>query len=112
MLRYTCGGQCTAPLTLKMNAADFLPRSDTVFYWMGAAGFMLNARGTVLLLDPLLQTLPAASADKPERSEIGLEMLIQWPIEAVAVPRADAVLYTHTDDDHLVPASLRRVSPW
>jgi L-ascorbate metabolism protein UlaG (beta-lactamase superfamily) len=98
-----------------MSAVDFLPRSDTALYWLGAAGFMLNARGAVLLLDPLLLTLPAAdtavvdvaAANTPAKSEIGFEMLIEWPIEAAAVPRADAVLYTHTDDDHLGPETAR-----
>jgi L-ascorbate metabolism protein UlaG (beta-lactamase superfamily) len=80
-----------------MSPEDFGPAKDTRLYWLGQAGIVLNTRGTILLVDPLLVTQPGT----PATSETGQEMLCSWPIAAADVPRADAVLYTHTDDDHL-----------
>ena len=51
------------------------------------AGFLINSRGTTLMIDPLLEGF-----DMP--------LLIEMPIDAAAVPRLDAVLVTHSDNDH------------
>jgi L-ascorbate metabolism protein UlaG (beta-lactamase superfamily) len=92
---------------MKMTPGDFGPVTDTRLYWLGQAGFVLNVRGTVLLVDPLLLTLPGAPDSAGALSETGVEMLCRWPIEASELPRADAILYTHTDEDHLGPATAK-----
>jgi L-ascorbate metabolism protein UlaG (beta-lactamase superfamily) len=81
----------------RITASFFEPRSDTLVTWLGMAGVLVNARGTVLLIDPLLTTVH--SGGEP-RSESGERLKITLPIEAADVPRADAVLYTHADGDH------------
>jgi L-ascorbate metabolism protein UlaG (beta-lactamase superfamily) len=86
-----------------MSVGDFGVTGDTRLYWLGQAGFVLNTRGVVVLLDPLLVTRPGT----PPTSETGLELLNPWPIDIAELPRVDAVLYTHTDADHLGPETAR-----
>jgi L-ascorbate metabolism protein UlaG (beta-lactamase superfamily) len=103
MMQRTVEGQCIAPAAVKMSPEDFGVIGDTRLYWLGQAGFLLNTRGVVLLVDPLLITGPGT----PALSETGEEMLGPWPIEGVDIPRVDAVLYTHTDEDHLGPQTAK-----
>ena len=51
------------------------------------AGFFINSRGTTFMVDPLLEGF-----DMP--------IMIDFPIAAKDVPRLDAVLVTHDDNDH------------
>ncbi len=76
----------------------FFQRNDsTWFTWLGMAGVLINARGTILLIDPLLTTVKSGSQPM---SESGYKLLIPTPIEAEAIPSVDLVMYTHADDDH------------
>jgi len=59
---------------------------------------LINARGTILLIDPLISLI---ERDGEQVAEIGHRFNISLPIRAEQVPRADVVLYTHADDDHL-----------
>jgi L-ascorbate metabolism protein UlaG (beta-lactamase superfamily) len=103
MMQRTSNGQCIAPATKKMSSGDFSVTGDTRLYWLGQAGFVLNTRGVLLLLDPLLITIP----ETPPISETGMELLNPWPIDLAELPRVDAVLYTHTDNDHLGPETAK-----
>ena len=38
----------------KITPSFFGEREDTVLTWLGMAGVLINARGTVLLIDPLI----------------------------------------------------------
>ncbi|HEY6688636.1 MAG TPA: MBL fold metallo-hydrolase [Propionibacteriaceae bacterium] len=58
-----------------------------VLRWLGMAGFLINSRGTALMVDPLL-----GGFDMP--------VMIELPIAAADVPNLDAVLITHSDNDH------------
>jgi L-ascorbate metabolism protein UlaG (beta-lactamase superfamily) len=91
----------------RITAAFFEPREDTLVAWLGMAGALVNARGTVLLIDPLLTTV--RSGGEP-RSESGERLKIALPIEASDVPRADAVLYTHADADHFGRLTARTLA--
>ena len=51
------------------------------------AGYFINSRGTTLMVDPLLEGF-----DMP--------IMIDFPIAAKDVPRLDAILVTHADNDH------------
>jgi L-ascorbate metabolism protein UlaG (beta-lactamase superfamily) len=51
------------------------------------AGFLINSRGTTIMIDPLLEGF-----DMP--------LLIDFPILAKDVPHLDAVFVTHADNDH------------
>jgi L-ascorbate metabolism protein UlaG (beta-lactamase superfamily) len=80
-----------------IDASFFQPRRDTVMAWLGMAGLIVNSRGTVILIDPLIAVTERAGA---QWSETGLRMKVPVPIEAREVPRADVVCYTHAEDDH------------
>lgn len=92
--------QVQAKQTIPMTQQAFDHIEDTRLYWLGGAGFLLNVRGTILLIDPVLTTKPGE-----KRCETGLPMLVDYPISAHDVPRVDMVLYTHSDSDHLGPVT-------
>jgi L-ascorbate metabolism protein UlaG (beta-lactamase superfamily) len=79
--------QARAPKTQTFGAEAFHAGDETVLRWLGMAGFLINSRGTTLMVDPLL-----GGFDMP--------VLIDFPIDAADVPRLDAVLITHSDNDH------------
>ena len=79
--------QAKAPTTRPFGEEAFGPSDATVLRWLGMAGFLVNSRGTTLMLDPLLRGF-----DMP--------IMIEMPIAAEQVPRLDAVLVTHSDNDH------------
>ena len=86
-----------APATKNIDASAFDKTDATEIRWLAGTGFMINARGTVIMLDPLL----ISSNDNPMTCEVGLEMVLDFPIKAQDVPKLDILLYTHSDDDHL-----------
>ena len=79
--------QAKAPKTQPFGAEAFKPSDKTTLRWLGMAGFFINSRGTTLMVDPLL-----GGFDMP--------IMIDFPIAAKDVPRLDAVLVTHADNDH------------
>lgn len=81
--------QARAPRTQPMDAADAVStnREGTTLWWLGMAGFLINSRGTSVMVDPLLQ-------------EFDMPILIDFPLDPAAAPRLDAVLITHSDNDH------------
>lgn len=72
-------------------------------WWLGGAGFAINAAGRVILIDPVIE--PKANSD-PVASEIGLPLLVPLPIRARSIDRADAVLLTHDHGDHTAPRTI------
>jgi len=82
----------------KIPASFFEPRQDTVMAWLGMAGLLVNARGTILMIDPLITLI---NKDGEKRSEHGYVLKVPFlPLESGEVPRVDAVLHTHAEDDH------------
>lgn len=79
--------QATAPQAQSFGAEAFAPSMSTTLRWLGMAGWLLNSRGITVMIDPLLEGF-----DMP--------LLIDMPISAQQVPRLDAVLVTHVDNDH------------
>ncbi len=90
--------QARAPQTQPFGPEAFQPTDQTVLRWLGMAGFLLNSRGTTVMIDPLL-----GGFDMP--------VLIDFPIAAEAVPRLDAVLVTHSDNDHYSVPTCRQLTP-
>ena len=78
--------QARAPETQPFGAEAFGGADTTVLRWLGMAGFLINSRGTTMMVDPLL-----GGFDMPVMIE---------PISAEDVPRLEAVLVTHSDSDH------------
>ncbi|MGB7981544.1 MAG: MBL fold metallo-hydrolase [Candidatus Nanopelagicales bacterium] len=90
-------GQAKAPATQPFGPAAFGSSEGTVLRWLGMAGFLVNSRGTTLMIDPVL-------------SGFDMPLLIDMPIAAGAVPRLDAVLVTHSDNDHYSLPTCRDVA--
>jgi L-ascorbate metabolism protein UlaG (beta-lactamase superfamily) len=79
--------QAKAPTTQPFAREAFDSSGTTVLRWLGMAGFLINSRGTTIMIDPLLRGF-----DMP--------IMIEMPIVAEDVVRLDAVLVTHSDNDH------------
>jgi L-ascorbate metabolism protein UlaG (beta-lactamase superfamily) len=89
--------QARAPQTQPFGAEAFEAGDGTVLRWLGMAGFFINSRGTTLMVDPLL-----GGFDMP--------VMIEFPIAADNVPRLDAVLVTHSDNDHYSVPTCRALA--
>lgn len=83
--------------TVPIEKTFFDPQAHTTLTWLGMAGALINARGTILLIDPLIVS---TESDGQLISEEGYRLKIPLPIQAREIPRADLVMYTHADDDH------------
>lgn len=79
--------QSKTPPTQPFGQEAFVKLENTEIRWLGMAGFLVNSRGTTLMIDPLL-----GGFDMP--------VIIDFPIEGKQVPRLDAILITHSDNDH------------
>ena len=90
--------QAKAPATQPFGPEAFDPTAGTVLRWLGMAGFLVNSRGTTLMIDPLLRGF-----DMP--------IMIDMPVAAADVPRLDAVLVTHSDNDHYSVPTCRDLAP-
>lgn len=86
-VKYTENGQAYPPATQSFGKEAFSPVDNTVIRWLGNAGFFINSHGTCIMVDPVL---------------IGFDLpfLIDVPIMPEKVPTLDAVLITHSDNDH------------
>ncbi len=94
--------QARPPKTQPLTREAFMPFNETAVYWLGMAGVLVNSRGTLLMMDPVI----SIHEDDPSRSEMeGKPLLAPPPILASQVNKLDAVLYTHADGDHLAPKS-------
>jgi L-ascorbate metabolism protein UlaG (beta-lactamase superfamily) len=102
--------QSTAKQPHPIRPIAFDNSEYTSIIWLGGAGFLLNIHGRIILIDPVLTTIPNSTTT----SETGLELKIPYPIKATDIPKADMVLYTHSDSDHLgrmTAATLDRLNP-
>jgi len=72
-------------------------------WWLGNAGFAINAAGRVILIDPVIDL---EDDSDPVTSEIGLPLLAPLPIRARNIDRVDLVLLTHDDGDHTAPKTV------
>ena len=98
-IRVSAHGQAVAPQTRAIGSPAFDDSSDgTTLYWLGMAGFLINSRGTLLMVDPVL-----GGFDMP--------LLIELPARSSDVPRVDAVLVTHADNDHFSVPSCIELAP-
>tara|TARA_R110000868_G_scaffold144389_5_gene363452 strand:- start:2195 stop:3130 length:936 start_codon:yes stop_codon:yes gene_type:complete len=79
--------QAKAPETRPFGKEAFGTSDKTVIRWLGMAGFLVNSRGTTFMIDPLLE-----GYDMP--------LLMDFPITPKEIPHVDAILATHSDNDH------------
>jgi L-ascorbate metabolism protein UlaG (beta-lactamase superfamily) len=71
------------------------------------AGALINARGTLLLVDPLI-TMDSSKGRALCEGEYPLK--VPLPIQAKDIPRLDAVFYTHADSDHFGRLTARALA--
>lgn len=94
-------GQAMPARVATMDGRAFEAADGTSVYWLGGAGFLINARGTTIMVDPVL-----GGFDMP--------VLFDAPLDPGTVPRLDALLVTHIDNDHFsrpTCGALRDVCP-
>ena len=53
-------GQAMPAPTIPMGPEAFGPSDHTTVYWLGGAGVFINSRGTLLMVDPTISTIPAS----------------------------------------------------
>lgn len=78
--------QAKAPPAQPFGEEAFGASTETTVRWLGMAGFFINSGGTTFMIDPLLV-------------EFDMPLLIDFPINTNDVPRLDAVLITHANND-------------
>ena len=88
-------------MSIPIDASAFGTRDYTTVWWLAGGGFLINTHGTIIMIDPVISTHP----DNVKNCETSLALAVKYPINVEKTVRADAVLYTHTDDDHLGPIS-------
>ncbi len=81
--------------SIPVSASFFDKREDTIFTWLGMAGALINSRGTIIFIDPLI-----SYGTGRDTCESGNRLLVSLPVTASDVPKADVVCYTHADSDH------------
>ena len=79
--------QAKAPPTQPFGKEAFGESDKTTLRWLGMGGFFINSHGTTLMIDPLL-------------GDFDMPVMIDFPIKAENVPNLDAILVTHSDNDH------------
>lgn len=89
--------QARPPNSQPFGSKAFDSADNTVLRWLGNAGFFINSRGTTIMVDPLLQGF-----DMP--------VMIDVPISPQSVPKLDAVLITHADNDHFSIPTLKELT--
>lgn len=79
--------QAVAKKTIKIEKAAFETENGTSIRWLGNGGAFINSRGICIMLDPLLD-------------EFDMPLLVEPPVRSAEVPFLNAVLITHSDNDH------------
>jgi len=79
--------QAKAPKSQPFGKEAFGASNATTARWLGMGGFLINSHGTTIMIDPLLR-------------DFDMPVMIDFPIKAIDVPKLDAVLITHSDNDH------------
>ncbi len=81
-------GQAMPAKTVQIPQSAFDKIEGTEVYWLGNASILINSRGTIIVIDPILD-----SFDMP--------LLIDMPIDSKTIPHVDGLLISHIDNDHL-----------
>ena len=80
-------GQAMPAETVQIPKTAFDDNNETAIYWMGNASIFINSHGTDLMIDPLLEGFD-------------MKLLIDMPLNQRDIPKLDALLITHDDNDH------------
>lgn len=100
--------QEVSPSVTKITSEAFERQDETAIYWLGSAGILINSHGTTILLDPDLDQVLVNGRFYNKLN--GNKMFQQIPIDVKAIPKVDAILYTHADEDHVGIESYKILS--
>lgn len=78
---------------IQMTSSAFDPTDNISIYWICNGGVLLNIKGTIVMIDPLLEGF-----DMPLFEEV--------PLKIEDVDHVDAILITHCDNDHFSKQTL------
>ena len=87
-------GQAQPTGTVHLTKKDFENNGHIGVYWLGGGGAMVNAFGTVIMIDPLLEGF-----DMP--------LLIDMVAKPEGVDHVDGYFVSHVDNDHYSRETLR-----
>ena len=88
IIKFSKSGQAMPEKTVQVSQKAFDKIEHTEVYWLGNSSILINSRGTIILIDPILDGF-----DMP--------LLIDMPIDSKKIPQVDALLISHIDNDHL-----------
>jgi L-ascorbate 6-phosphate lactonase len=92
------------PLTLQQLRQHQTAPGHITLWWLGQAGFVVKTpAGQVVALDPYLSNSCKAIG---EEHGFNFDRLVPPPMSAEALAGVDAVLYTHSHQDHCDPETL------
>lgn len=95
-------------LAARLDTAAALPLpGEVVLYWLGQAGFLIEAGGYRMLIDPYLSD---SLARKYRGSTFPHTRMMAPPIEPNDLTRLDLVLCTHRHTDHMDPDTLQALA--
>lgn len=80
-------GQAVCPQSIAFNSEQLKEIKHTEIRWLGGGGVVINSRGTILMIDPVLEGFD-------------LPLLYKIPIKVEEVQNVDGILITHIDNDH------------
>lgn len=89
-------GQAMPSATEPISQEAFGHLDHTEIRWLGNASILINSRGKILLIDPILDGF-----DMP--------LLIDMPMDSKDIPKVDGLLISHIDGDHLSYATLEKI---
>lgn len=96
------------PLAARLDTAAALPLpGEVVLYWLGQAGFLIEAGGYRMLIDPYLSD---SLARKYRGSAFPHTRMMAPPIAPGELTRLDLVLCTHRHTDHMDPDTLQALA--
>ena len=87
-------GQAQAAQTVHFTNETFEDHGDVRVFWLGGGGAMINSKGTIVMIDPLLEGF-----DMP--------LLIDMAAKPEDIPHVDGILVSHVDNDHYSRPTLR-----
>ncbi|WP_061933762.1 MBL fold metallo-hydrolase [Aureimonas sp. AU22] len=94
----------SASLAERLAREPLAEAGEVALFWLGQAGFVLEAARRRLLIDPYLSDSLAA---KYAGSATPHERMMPAPVAPETIGRVDAVLLTHRHTDHMDPETLQ-----
>lgn len=80
------------------------PAPGVRVYWLGQAGFVVEAAGFRLLIDPYLSN---SLGEKYRGARFSHDRMMPAPVDVAGLAQVDLVLSTHHHTDHMDPATLK-----